>query len=121
MGNVKTLTVADSSHMMERVTRAVRTESVGACSDDDWREIWAWHTDPYNASNGGEWEYIRVARAVLAELLEPTPVMVEAGNKRQRRHGIAHQIFRDMIKTAMEMKPSRVLKAGVEQDLQESS
>lgn len=67
------------SEMIERVAKAIYAGQVGALSDGAWREYWAWHTNPLTTKSGGEWEYIRLARAAMEAMREPTEAMVSQG------------------------------------------
>jgi hypothetical protein len=50
---------------VERVGRAIYQAQNGTRSDEDWAEIWAFHTDPYVTARGGPSEIVRTARAAI--------------------------------------------------------
>jgi hypothetical protein len=58
--------------VVARVLRAIYEAERQPMSDDDWAAVVAWHTSPEVVRKGGEWSHLRMARAAVEVMREPT-------------------------------------------------
>lgn len=52
----------------QQIARVITEVQRGKLTNDEWAEVWRWHTSPRTVAMGGSWENLRCAEAIVEYL-----------------------------------------------------